>query len=171
MNQRSLLALTTIAVFGISVLPSTAVSQQTSLKDQLVGTWTLVSAVDVQKDGTKVERWGPNPKGSLVFDGNGHYTLMIVRADLPKFVSKAVDQGTADENKAVMKGIVAHFGTYSVNEADKTLTTRVEGSWFPNLTGTDQKRSIASLAADELKYTNPATAFGTTAEVVWKRAK
>jgi lipocalin-like protein len=83
-----------------------------------------------------------------MFDGNGRYTLMIMRSDLPKFAAKTGDQGTADENKAVLKGLIAHFGTYSINEADKTLTTRVEGSSFPNLSGVDQKRIIASLTAD-----------------------
>jgi hypothetical protein len=35
----------------------------------------------------------------------------------------------------------------------------------------DQKRIIASLSANELKYTNIAAATGMVAESVWKRAK
>ena len=93
-----------------------------------------------------------------MFDSNGHYSLTIMRSDLPKFAAKTADQGTADENKAVLQGMITHFGTYSVNEADKTLTTRIEGSSFPKSSRTEQKRIIASLTADELKYTNPATA-------------
>ena len=67
--------------------------------------------------------------------------------------------------------MIATFGRYSVNEADKTVTTQVEGGSFPNLYGGTQKRVITSLTADELKYTNPAAMTGTTAQVVWKRAK
>jgi Lipocalin-like domain len=171
MNRRSVFSFSAMTVLGLALLPSGAIAQQKSLKEQVVGTWTLVSLADVQKDGSRVERFGRNPKGMLVFDGNGHYSLIIVRPDLPKFASNKADQGTADENKAVMHGLVAHFGTYSVNEADKTITTRVEGSWFPNLSGGGQKRVITSLTADELKYTNPTPAVGTNAEVVWKRAK
>ena len=172
MNRRNVLTLSTMTLLGLAVLPDSAVSQQKTLKEQLVGTWTFVSAIDVQKDGTKTDRWGPNPKGMLVFDGNGRYSLIIVRSDLPKFASSKGDQGTADENKAVMQGMVAHFGTYSVNEADKTITTSVEGSWFPNLSGMGQKRIIASLTADELKYTNPTAVAGVgLAEAVWKRVK
>jgi hypothetical protein len=107
----------------------------------------------------------------LVFDGSGRYSIIFMRSNLPKFAASTADKGTADENKAVMQGIVAHFGTYSVNEADKTITSRAEGSWFPNQVGSDAKRIITSLTADELKYTNPATAFGTTAQTVWRRAK
>jgi hypothetical protein len=94
-----------------------------------------------------------------------------MRSDLPKFAAKTADQGTADENKAVLQGMITHFGTYSVNEGEKTLTTRVEGSSFPNLVGVEQKRTIASLTTEELKYANPATATGTRAEAVWKRVK
>ena len=66
---------------------------------------------------------------------------------------------------------MASFGTYTVNEADKTLITRVEGSAFPNLIGREVKRLIAILTADELKYTNPTTSTGTSAEATWKRVK
>jgi Lipocalin-like domain len=71
----------------------------------------------------------------------------------------------------VVSGMIASFGTYSLNEADATLTTRVEGSSFPNLSGGEQKRIVSSLTKDGLSYTNPATATGTKAEVVWRRAK
>src|SRR2546425_5930491 len=168
MNRRNVLI---VSVLGLGLLPGYAVAQQKSLKEQLVGTWTFVTSADVQKDGTKVDRWGPNPKGMLVFDANGRYVLVIHRSDLPKFAANRVDQGTAAENKAVMQGLIVTFGTYSVNEADKTLTTKVEGGSFPNFYGVNQRRTITSLNAEELKYTNPATSTGTSAQVTWKRAK
>jgi len=171
MKRLNLRSLSAITVLGVALLPGSAVSQQKSLKEQLVGTWTFVSAVDVQKDGTKVDTWGANPKGMLVLDANGRYVLVINRSDLPKFASNRRDQGTAEENKAVMKGLIVTFGTYSVNEADKTLTTKVEGGSFPNFYGVNQRRTITSLNAEELKYTNPATSTGTSAQVTWKRAK
>src|SRR6266566_3408043 len=127
MNRRSILSISAIA--GLAVLPGSAVGQQKSLKDQLVGTWTLVST-----DNTSA--FGANPKGMLVFDANGRYSLVFMRSDLPKFAAKTSNQGTAEENKAVVQGMVAHFGTYSVNEADKTIMSRAEGSWFPNQVGT-----------------------------------
>ena len=105
-----------------------------------------------------------------MFDPHGHSAQFITGADLPKFAAGTADKGTAEETKAALAGFVASFGTYSVNEADKTATTHVEGSVFPNRVGRDQKRSITSLIADELKYTNPTTSMGTVAEATWKRA-
>ena len=59
MNRRNVLTLCVIAASGIVLLPSAAVGQQKSLKEQLVGAWTLVSAVDILPDGSKSEPWGP----------------------------------------------------------------------------------------------------------------
>ena len=67
--------------------------------------------------------------------------------------------------------MVVSFGTYSVNEADKTITTRIEGGMYPNVTGSEQKRIISQLDADELKYTNPAATTGASAAAQWKRVK
>ena len=171
MNRRNLLTVCVMTILGLTLLPDNVAGQQRTLKEQIVGTWTVVSTVNAQKDGSKVDQFGANPKGSITFDSNGRYMLMIVRSDLPKFAANRADEGSADENKAVLKGLIAHFGTYSINEADKTLTTRVEGSSYPNLVGMEQKRTITSLTADELKYHNPATTIGTSTDVVWRRAK
>src|SRR5262245_59585578 len=150
MNRRDIFSLTVIAALGLAFLPSDALSQQKSLKEQIVGTWTFVSALDVKPDGTKSDRWGPNPKGIFIFDANGRFAQFIARSDIPKFAARSVDQGTAEENKAVLAGLVASFGTYTVNEADKTLITRVERNIFPNLVGAEQKRLIVWLTPDEL---------------------
>jgi hypothetical protein len=173
MNRRNLFAISAVSVLGLALLAGNALGAPKAKfnKRQLVGTWTMTASENVRPDGTKVEPYGSNPKSILIFDGGGHYSLTIVRSDLPKFSGSTSDQGTAEENKAVVAGIITHFGTYSINEADRTITTHVEASSFPNITGTDQKRSIISLNADELRYANATTATGTKAEVTWKRAK
>jgi hypothetical protein len=75
MNRRTKLAVTTTAllclVVGLS--PSNSVAQQKPLKEQLVGTWTLVSSDQVRPDGSKVQHFGANPKGINVFDPNGRF--------------------------------------------------------------------------------------------------
>jgi hypothetical protein len=96
---------------------------------------------------------------------------MISRGNLAKFAANNVNDGTADENKAVLQGLIAMIGTWTVDEAGKTLITNIEAGSFPNFNGTSQKRIILSLTADEMKYTNPATSTGAVTEAVWKRAK
>ena len=101
MNRRNVLTLCVIAASGIVLLPSAAVGQQKSLKEQLVGAWTLVSAVDILPDGSKSEPWGSNPKGAYMFDANGRFAQMLMRSDLPKLTSRL--QGTPEQNKAMRK--------------------------------------------------------------------
>jgi Lipocalin-like domain len=168
MNRRNILSLSAIAALGLALLPGSAVSQQKSLKEQLVGTWMLVSSISIRPDGTKTDR--PN-LGILIYTSDGHFALVDVRADLPKLAANDRARATAEEALAVIAGSLAYYGTYSVNEADKILTAKVEGSTFANMIGgPEQKRIITSLTADELKFTNPSPT-GVTIEFVWKRAK
>jgi hypothetical protein len=162
-NQSRLFAILAVSALSLAITAGEATAQGKRInKQQLVGTWKLVSS-DV---------FGQNPKGILVFDRNGNYSLTIVRSDLPKFAAGSAGKGTAEENQTVMAGMVTSFGTYSLNEADKTITTHVEGSSYPNLAGGEQRRIISSLTRDELRYTNPTAVFGLpNAPTVWRRAK
>src|SRR5262249_18568963 len=96
---------------------------------------------------------------------------MVAGADLWLAEAAVPDNrntGTADENKAIVQGSIAHFGTYTV--ADKVITLKVEGGTWPAWTGTDQKRPIISLTGDDIKWSVAASIGGTT-EVGWKRVK
>ena len=112
--NRPLLSVCAITALGLAALPGASVAQQKSMKDQLVGTWTLLLSDGVKADGTHVPEFGPNPSGTLMFSPNGHYSLEIMRANLPKFASNNRDKVTTDESKAVVQGTLAHFGTYQV---------------------------------------------------------
>ena len=92
-------AVTTLSLLtlGAVLLADDAVAQQQALKEQLVGTWTLVSADIVRNDGSKVELFGPKPRGTLIYTSDGHFALMQMRADLPKLASRRRDQGTPEE--------------------------------------------------------------------------
>jgi len=157
MNKRSILSFSAITALGLALYSNSAVSQ--SAKD-MVGTWTIVSA----------EAFGPTPKGLLMIDANGRYSLMLMRPDLPKYASNNRTQGDSEEYKAIGSGSISYYGTYSVSGSD--LTLRVEHSSFPNWNGTEQKRTNFTLTGDELKYTNTAPSVGGSAAVlVWRRAK
>jgi hypothetical protein len=79
---------------------------------------------------------------------------------------------TPAEEKATVQGSIGTVGTFSVNEADRSYTIRVEGSTFPNWNGTTQKRAVASISADELKVDNPSPSIGgPTTQLMYRRAK
>jgi hypothetical protein len=157
-------------LLGVVILSGHADAQQRSLAEQIAGAWTYVSVDTVRADGTREPMYGPQPQGLVIFDGQGHYALVNARADQPKFVSGNRMQATPEEYRAVSQGSIAHFGTYTINEADKTIAFHIQTSTFPNWNGIEQKRPF-TLAGDELKWTTPAASGGGSGEVVLKRAK
>ena len=155
-----------LAAMGLLLVAPAALAQP---KD-LVGSWTLVSSV-VEQGGNRIEPFGPNPKGALIFDVNGRYAAMIARPGLPKLATDNRTAATADEAKAIVAGSIAHFGAYAINEADKTITFRIETSTHPNWDGAEQKRNY-TLSGDELRYTvSTAAVGGGSATLTWKRAR
>jgi Lipocalin-like domain len=163
------LATMTLLFLGVALPSGVAIGQEKTLKEQIVGTWMYVSVDTVRPNGSRVPMFGPNPTGLAIFDNNGRYILMTARLGQPKFASNNRNEGTPEEYMAVVHGSIAHFGRYTVNEADKTITFHIETSTFPNWNGTEQKRPI-TLTGDELKWTTAASSGG-LAEVVLQRAK
>jgi hypothetical protein len=64
MNRRNIFTLSAITALGLALLPGSAVAQQGTLKQQLVGTWTLVSDETTAPSGTK-QQMAPIRKVSL----------------------------------------------------------------------------------------------------------
>jgi hypothetical protein len=156
-----------IIVLTVGIVSLTAALGQGA--HDLVGTWTLVSAI-TDKDGTKSEIFGPNAKGMLVFDANRRYVIVFTSATLPKFSSNNRGNATAEENKAIVGGSLAHFGTYTVDEANKSFSFHIESATFPNWNGTEQKRSFV-VSGDELKFTDPHASAGGVGTIVFKRIR
>ncbi len=171
MNKTNIFTLTAKALLllGFAVQSGDALSQKT-LDEQLAGAWTYVTVDAVRADGSRTPMYGPNPHGLVIFDGHGHYALVNSRADLPKYVSNDRMKGTVEEYKATVQGSIAHFGTYTINEADKTITFHIDTSTYPNWNGVEQRRPFV-LSDDDLKWTTPAASGGGSGEVVLKRAK
>ena len=171
MNRRIVLSIFAVTTFGFVFLAGHAVAQKKSLKEQLVGSWLIVTADNIRPDGSRFQSLGPNPKGIMMFDANGWFSFQLAQPGRPKFASDNRLQGTPEENRATVQGSLSYYGKYSVDEADRVLHLYVESSSYPNFDGIDNKRIITSLSEDELKWYSPAGSIGTTAEVVWKRPK
>ena len=169
MPRWSIFRFTAVAAIVFGLLPNAAMSQQMLLKQQLIGAWTYESSTAKLPDGSPL--WGTNPRGLMIFTEDGHYSWQIFRSDRPKLMSMNRMRGTPEENAAILQGSLAYFGTYSVDEASKTIATVVEGSTFPNSEGELLKRIVTRVSADTLTYENPATTQGERIEAVWRRIK
>src|SRR6516165_7393551 len=109
MNRLSFLAYS--AMLGVALVPSSVLAQQqgTTLRQQLIGTWEIVSTSPENRPGAQI--LGTNPKGVFMLGGSGKYAVTFENRNRPKAAERSAD------------GFVANFGTWSVNEADKTLAS------------------------------------------------
>jgi len=159
-----------IVVVSLATVPAEAVGQQNSLRDQLVGVWIPTAHETTFQEGGKHQQFGASPKGMMILDASGNYTQILVHSDLPRYGSNDRTKGTPEELAATVRGSVANFGAWTVDEAAKTLTYHIRGSTFPNQAGTDMKSTV-NLAGDEWTSTIPRTTSGRQSVMVWKRAK
>jgi len=147
-----------VASFLVLSVPFGAAAQ--SVKS-VAGTYTIVTS----------EAFGKGARGTLILGADGRYSVVLMRASLPKFASGARTKGTAEENRAVVDGSIAHVGRYTIDDGGKTLTFHIESSTFPNWDGQAQKRPLKA-TGELLTYTVPAPSTGGAAtELVWKRTK
>src|SRR5258708_3437737 len=156
MTLRKILVLATLG-FGLASGAAHAQAAKT-LQEQLVGTWNFVIAGVVPADGNKPLPFGDRPKGMVIFPADGHFPQVPVAGGLPKIASNNRLAGSDADNKAIVQGTLALFGTYTVDEQKKTLTFNIQASTYPNAEGTSQTRTIDKLTADEFRNTNPGAA-------------
>jgi hypothetical protein len=176
MYRRDFLGISIAA--ALVLLPGGALAQQKSIKDQLVGAWTLLLIDGIDAEGLHHPLYGPNPEGMIIYTPNGRYAVEIMRTiNRPRFASNNRGTGTAEENKAAVQGALAYFGSYTVDEAGKMLFQRIEGSTFPNAEGARQGLKVLEIT-DEVVTVDlpiaqssiPAGGF-TIIESIWKKTK
>jgi hypothetical protein len=151
---------TIAALLALSLLGGTAVAQPASLKDQIVGTWSFVVAEVTAPDGKKSFPFGETPKGILIFTPDGRFAQIHVAGDVPKIASNNRLTGTPEEYAEIMRRSLSVFGTWTVDEANKTVTYNIVSASFPNWEGEAQTRTIDKLTSDEFVNTNRGLAGG-----------
>jgi hypothetical protein len=163
--------LKTIAtMLALALSAGTAAAQSApSLKDQIVGTWNFVVAEVNASDGKKSFPFGETPKGILIFTPDGHFAQIHVAADVPRIASNNRMTGTPEEYAAIMRKSISVFGTYTVDEAKRTVTYNIVSASYPNWEGEAQTRTIDKLTADEFVNTNPNVAGGGGARAICTR--
>jgi hypothetical protein len=156
-----------LAIFGATI----TYAQKSSLQQQLAGTWTLISVDNIYADGSRVHPYGDNPSGMLFFDEKGNYAIQILRTTRPQIASGDKNNCTPEEYLALVQGSNSHFGKYTIDEKNKTITFKIEKAFFPNWEGTEQKRTY-TYADNEIRYVVTHTTQGgkaVIAEVAWRK--
>jgi hypothetical protein len=148
LNARCIVAsVSSLILLALASIAATAIAQTPgkSIKDQLVGHWQLVS---VTASGS--EPYGANPQGSMFLDADGHYSVIVL------------GDGNARS--------ISYFGTYTVADADSSMTLHIDGSSRANAEGRDQKRLITFSGDELIQDTPPSAGPGGSVKVTWKRS-
>lgn len=157
------------------VLPGMALSSgagavETHPNVSLAGTWTLVAADVIHPDGSRSRDYGNAPKGLLMIDRTGRYSLQIFRSDRPRFADPAKAKASAQEYRAAVMGSSTHYGTLAVEAGRHQLVFHIEGASFPNWEGQVQTRTY-ELQGDTLSYRVPPRPNGDVPVSVWRRVE
>jgi lipocalin-like protein len=158
MYSRNVFGLCGVAAAAVVALTASVASQAQpkSAKELIAGSWTLMIADNVSREGNNVPGFGPLPTGTARFGTDGRYSIEIVPS-----TGKQSGAGAS--------------GTYTLDEAGKALTLKVEESSVPNWKGTTQTGAVKFISSDHLGFTTSAPLVASSdfsgTELIWARTK
>ena len=82
MNYRNIFTFSVITATGLALLPGSALAQQKSLKEQLVGVWTIVSWERDEQGWQQIPAPWLHRRGVHVFDANGRFLYPVRRVPI-----------------------------------------------------------------------------------------
>jgi len=110
-----------------------------SIKEEIIGTWKLVSWVYENEKGETVDYLGKHATGILMYDKHGYMNAQLMKADRSIFASDSISGAMPDEALGAFNTYLAYFGKY-YEEKPGEVVHIVEGSLFPNWIGNKEVR-------------------------------
>lgn len=135
-----------------------------SIKEQLIGSWRLISQETRYVDGRREATRGTHPDGILIYDAYGNLSVQLVRSGEPYETLNLADFDTA------MEQYHGYFGTYEVDETAGIVYHHIVGAAFLPYRGTSQVRHF-KLEGNRLTLYAEATTPGddTARYIIWER--
>ncbi len=146
-----------------------------SLREQLIGAWTLVSYVEHPVDGSApFSPLGDEPQGIIMYTPDGYMSAQLMRRGRRPFASGDWFRGSDEEIKEEALGYIAYSGRFHTDEEKQTLTHSMFVSLFPNWLGETQPR-VVQIKANMLHLSSatPIMSGGrrTMSHLSWRRAE
>ncbi|MGN0003355.1 MAG: lipocalin-like domain-containing protein [Sphingobacterium composti] len=144
-----------------------------SLKNEIIGTWKLLSYIEVPVGGEEyVFPIGTNPKGILIFSPDGYMSVQISVKNPIKFDTEDRLSQTDEKIAARSKKYIAFTGKYSIDNVLCHVIYHIDTSLNPNWEGITQVRKL-DFEADILyqKSVEPISSNGQMvhAYMTWQR--
>ena len=146
-----------------------AMNAQAKGNPSLAGTWTLVAADLEKSDGTRTHEYGEHPKGQMMIDAKGRYSIQIYDPGLANFAANE-SEPTPKEYHDALEAASTHFGQITVNWTKHILRIAIDGSLYPYLRGSVQVRPF-QFDGEVLSYRIPPSPEGVVRISVWRRER
>jgi hypothetical protein len=158
-----------IAALAMTILLSSCATMnaQPNGNPSFAGTWTLVAADKEFPDGTRTHEYGEHPKGRMMIDEKGRYSIQIFQPELPNFAANE-SEPTPEEYREAMEAASTHYGEITVDWANHTLRMAIDESLYPNLRGSVQVRPF-QFDGEVLSYRIPPGPQRIVRISVWRR--
>jgi hypothetical protein len=168
MNRRAV-----ITALSLAPLAHAAPAPSAERK-KFIGVWKLVSGESKGVNGKVAYPWGKKPVGRLVYDEAGRVFAQLMNPGR-RSVGGVANQGaattiaiaSADDMREMLTGFNSYFGTFDVEESDRTVIHHVESALIPSWVGTDLRRKYEFSGSNQLLMFNNAS--GASYGLIWRR--
>lgn len=149
MNRRQIIAA------AVSAPLAMAQNGQRSLRDQLIGSWRLISWEEKNPANGEISYpCGKNAVGRIMYDAGGRMAAQIMNPDRRKVgganLRTWANNLSAEESREVLNGYVAYFGTFDIDETKRIVTHHVRGELRPLFVGAERARTVEFLTEDRI---------------------
>jgi hypothetical protein len=110
---------------------------QGKLAQQLVGSYKLISYISYDEKGGETKM--PYTVGQISYDRAGRMSANLMRGDRARITGSPASEA---ERATAYSGYISYFGSYTVDEAQRTVTHHVEGAMNPNMVGSNLVRHV-----------------------------
>lgn len=157
------MALRTTLISLLSALLFTQTSAASD-KDEFIGAWLLVHSQVLNESGNwEVSENSVGMIGSISYSANGYMSFQSSRLGRPEILAGKIDDMPIEGLKALLSSYSAYYGTYEIDEENRTVTHNIIGSSFPAAADTSTVRTY-SFSGSQLTLLN-----GENRRFVWKR--
>jgi Lipocalin-like domain len=167
----SLVKLTARLLLGCALLHGAAFAQtESEIREQIVGTWKLVSTEETLKDGTTRPflSLGPHGKGYLMYQHDGYMCADLVNPDRPKWADPL--HATAEEKAAAADSTFSYCGRYELDVQHSRIVHLPEIATDPGYVGSRQIRPYVleggHLILSDVEKDDPSVARW---KIVWEK--
>lgn len=145
---------------------------ESETRDRIVGTWKLVSAEEITKDGATrpFPGFGPHAKGFLMYQREGYMCAQLVNPDRLKWADPA--HATTEEKVAAAEGTFSYCGRYEIDVNHKWIVHLPEVATDPGYVGSRQIRPFSfengRLVLSDVEKNDPTVARW---KIVWEKVR